>query len=178
MLPYFLKLDQPIISDQLSIKIADWCLNNQHQFVKHVTEQGFNDGNNYFSAPGLYTLEEIKRLKELCSVAFTISLYLHEPNARVVKHYDNPKLRKSSLIQPLYPKQGYIPTDFWANMTDTIPAATFDFNDQLPAIVNIGLIHSLTNADTPRINLQLSFQEDFETVVGLHQEHRLFIVHP
>lgn len=173
MLPYFLKLDQPIISDQLNGRLVNWALNNQHHFVTHVGDEG-PDGNNYFSHPTLSTLEEIQQLRSRCAVDFSVLLYLHKPNGVVIKHYDKPKYRRSSLTQPLYPKEQYAPTHFWASMDSPEPIATCDFNDGLPALVNISLVHSLVNNASTRFNLQFSFQEDFDTIHSLHLENKLF----
>ena len=177
MIPYFLKLETSIISQNLSTKLTNWTLYNQHHFTEHVTSAGIPDGNSYFHLKNFQQLGEISRLKALCSVDFDVWLYLHKPGVQVLRHSDNPKYRKSNLIHPLYPKQGYAPTDFWTDHTAVEPAAVCDFDDGLPAIVNLGLLHSLINTDSLRFNLQFSFQEDFHTILGLHQENKLFRSH-
>lgn len=171
MLPYFLKLKNRLISDQLSEMLIDISLNNVDKFTEHIADTGITDGNNYLHSEKLELIPEIKTLKDCCSLDFYTIIYMHKPNSKVIKHIDNPKYRRSNIIHPLFPKKNYASTYFWEG-DDQI--AVCEFTDNLPVILNLDKYHSLDNFNTYRINLQFSFKEDFETLVNLYQSNKLF----
>jgi hypothetical protein len=164
MLPYFFKLNNKLISDQLSEMLVSFSLNSVEKFTEHISDAGIPDGNNYLHSKKLEEIPEIKKLKDSCFLDFYTILYMHKPNSRVVKHIDNPKYRKSNIIHPLFPKTEYATTHFWKGENQV---AVCDFSDNLPVVLNLNEYHSLENSDTYRINLQFSFKENFETVVKL-----------
>lgn len=172
MLPYFYKLKTRLISDELSTYLTSISLDNIDKFTAHITESGEYDGNNYLYSERLQNISEIKTLKEKCYLDFYCILYMHLPNTSVVIHKDNPKYRKSNIIHPLYPLENYSPTQFYEDSHNII--STCNFDDRLPVILNLNKLHSLKNNESYRINLQFSFAEDFETVVNLYKENKLF----
>lgn len=172
MLPYYLKMDKRLISDELSDKIAKFALNNLHKFSSHTTDEGNYDGNSYFTCDELQEVPEIKHLMDSCSIPFYAIIYLHKPNVKVVKHKDNPMFRKANLIHPLFPLTDYAPTSFWED--ENTPVAVCDFSDRLPVFLNLNKYHGLTNNDNIRINLQFSFLESFDTVIELYTQGKLF----
>lgn len=172
MLPYFYKLDKRLISKETSDFLIKFVLENINKFIKNIPDSGFPEGNNHYFGKELLDIKEIQKLKNSCSINFYPVIYLQKPNDIVIPHIDNKKYRRSTLIHPLYPLENYSPTYFWGN--DANPVAVCEFNDRLPAFLNVDKYHSLKNNNTYRFNLQFSFQENFDTVISLYQQNKLF----
>jgi len=173
MLPYYIKVDKRLISDNLSTELTKFALDNADKFTTHTDACGNFDGNSFFTGMHLQELPEIKAIQQSCSLDFYVMLALHKPNITVIKHRDDPKYRKTNLIHPLFPQTEYVPTVFWEDRSNKI-ACICDFSDKLPVFLNLNKMHGLTNNDSIRVNLQFSFHESFETVSSLYKEAKLF----
>jgi len=174
MLPYFYKLDTKIISTNLETLFTRIALDHIDKFTEHIDDNGNPDGNSYLYHDDFQTIPEIKEIKKNCSLDFYVLLYMHKPNVTVVKHRDNPKYRKSNIIHPLMPQKDYSPTLFFKTFYDN-DFVTCNYENMLPVILNLSHLHSVQNNSHYRINLQFSFKEDFETIVDLYKNKKLFI---
>lgn len=170
--PYFHKLSQPMLSDEVKDRIASSALKALDKFVSYVTTTEKHDGSNYYLGPILNDESEIQSIVKSCSLRCVPALILHYPHTKIPKHTDEANKRNTVLINPLLPKKNYTPTWFWdpslpveAWHDETLqPVATIDFSDRLPVLFNTQLPHSLESGEEIRMNLQFCFDEPFDIV--------------
>lgn len=77
------------------------------------------------------------------------------------------------IIIPLYPVTGYAPTLFWETMESTTPIAALEWDD-MPALVNVQVPHSVENNDSIRFNAQLGFRQSYDVVREMLISGKLF----
>jgi hypothetical protein len=98
-------------------------------------------------------------------------IVLHKPNTKVVKHTDDPYKRNTVIITPIHPAIEYPPTYFW-NEDKIVDTCYFSKGSSI--FFNTQHTHSLNNdSNEYRFNLQICFDEDFETVLKLYQNSML-----
>lgn len=174
MIPYFYKFDQPLFSDNLISEVDLFVKSKLEKFVAYESDNE-KDGNNYYYAKDLKEIPEIKSFIKCCSLESFPMIVLHNPNTEVIKHIDDPNKRNTVIITPIHPTSGYTSTYFWNSRTDTEPIVACDFKKGSSVLFNTQKIHSLVNnTNEYRCNLQICFDEDFETVLNLYQNNLLF----
>lgn len=173
MLPYFYKLEKKLVSEELLQTFRNIALKNIDQFTTHIDDNGNSDGNNYLYHEDLQNFPEINQLRKRSNIDFYIILYMHKPNSVVVKHRDNPKYRKTNIIHPLLPLEEYASTMFYESYEHQTPIIC-EYKNDLPVILNLSKFHSVNNNNNYRINLQFSFKEDFDTLVNLYKDQKIF----
>ena len=171
MEPYFLKIDDNLISTGCKNKVINFALENQDKFKAYKMKSGQYDGNNFVKLEP-HIDSELKNLITQCSLDFYYMLLMHKPYQEVVKHRDGPFGRNCVLIIPLLPVVDYPPTNFY-DIHGTF-ATKCIFSDLKPAFVNTQQTHGLTNKANMRLNLQLCFDTAFEKVVELYKDKKLF----
>lgn len=172
MIPYFYNLEKQIFSDSLINELEIFVKNNLDSFVEYRGDDDEIDGNNYYYSKELKAIPEIKSFMKKSSLECFPMIVLHKPNSRVIKHTDDPYKRNTLIITPIHPRTDYHPTYFWSG--DRL-VATCEFSKGSPVLFNTQMTHSLNNdSDEHRFNLQLCFNEDFETVLKLYQLDMLF----
>jgi hypothetical protein len=176
MKPYFYDLQSSLFSDDLLYKVDTLAKDRLAEFrgYKSIYTNEL-DGNNFYRNDELNNIDEIKAILERCSVQCFPLIMLHKPHTKVIRHRDDPNRRNCVIITPISPINNYTPTYFWENKDDTKPIAICNFEKGLSVLVNTQRLHSLVNdTDQYRINLQLCFDADFETILQLYQTDSLF----
>jgi hypothetical protein len=174
MTPYFYKFDKPLFTDNLILQVKELVENKLDKFIAYESDEE-KDGNNYYYAKDLKEISEIKSFIKNCHLDCFPMIVLHKPNSEVIKHIDDANKRNTLIITPIHPDAGYTSTYFWNSKTDTDPVAICDFAKGCPVLFNTQKMHSLVNnTNEHRFNLQLCFNEDFETVLNLHRHNMLF----
>lgn len=175
MKPYFFDLNTRLFSEELLSEIKELVDNNLDFFVEYkFGEDDQTDGNNYYYQNKLNDVNELQTIIKKCSLKCFPMIVLHKPNSQVIKHIDDPYERNTVIITPVHPKDDYSPTHFWNN-DETEIVATCNFKQGQSMLFNTQKMHSLNNdSDEYRYNLQICFDEDFETVLKLYQENKLF----
>lgn len=172
MIPYFYNIDKQLFSSALINELETFVMNKLDSFVEYQGDDGEIDGNNYHYSKELKDIPEIKSLIKRCSLECFPMIVLHKPNSEVIKHVDDPYKRNTVIITPIHPAKDYPSTKFWK---DDKCVAICDFNKGSSIFFNTQQIHSLTNnTNEYRFNLQICFDEDFETVIKLYQLGMLF----
>ena len=177
MLPYYLNLNKRLISDELSETLLEIAKVHIDEFRDYKGQaNGLTDGTSYIAGPRhaeFFNHNEIKELKNSCTLKFFPLLMMHRPNTKVHPHIDDPNNRNCVIITPLFPKVNYVSTRFWGeNKTDLLSVCHFDnFNSTL---INTQIIHDLENIDSYRFNLQFCFNESMEKVAHLYETGQLF----
>lgn len=175
MIPYFYNLNKKLFSDSLINEIERFVLNKLESFVEYQGDDGEIDGNNYYYSKDLKEIHEIKSFIKNCSLECFPMIVLHKPNSKVIKHKDDPYKRNTVIITPIHPDTEYASTHFWNDFQDVNPAATCNFTKGISTLFNTQKIHSLTNnTNEYRFNLQICFDENFDTVLKLYQLGMLF----
>lgn len=174
MLPYFYNLDKNIISKDLIDKIRETVFNNTDKFTAFSHKPNEYDGNNFITGELLYSLiPEVLELKKSFNLNTWAMLIMHKPNSEVIKHKDKKVGRDTVLMMPIHPTTNYPSTYFWKQDNDD-PVAICEFNNN-SVIFNTQEMHSLyNNNDDYRINLQMCFEEDIQTVVDMYKNNKLF----
>lgn len=174
MTPYFYKFDQQLFSDNLISKIDSFVLERLNEFIAYESDHE-KDGNNYYYSKELKEIPEIKSFIKNCHLECFPMIVLHKPNTEVIKHKDDPNKRNTVIITPIHPALGYTSTYFWDNIKDTTPLLTCNFAKGVSTLFNTQKIHSLiNNTNEYRFNLQICFNEDFDTVLNSYQNNILF----
>jgi hypothetical protein len=172
MIPYFYNIEKQLFSSVLINALESFVLNKLNLFIEYQGDDGEIDGNNYYYAKDLKEMPEIKSFIKKCSLECFPMIVLHKPNSEVIKHIDDPYKRNTVIITPIHPATKYPSTKFWQ---DDKCVAICEFNKGSSTFFNTQQMHSLTNnSDEYRFNLQLCFNEDFETVLKLYQLDMLF----
>jgi hypothetical protein len=174
MTPYFYKFDQQLFTNNLISEIDSFVLNRLDEFIAYESDHE-KDGNNYYYSKDLKEISEIKSLIKKCSLECFPMIVLHKPNSEVIKHKDDPHKRNTVIITPIHPASGYTSTYFWDNIHDENPVTTCDFTKGVSTLFNTQKIHRLiNNTNEYRFNLQICFDENFDTVLNLYQNNILF----
>lgn len=175
MIPYFYKLDKPVFSQETVKGVSDFVLANLDKFQAYYYDDGKTpDGNNFYAYQALLDFPEIHNFRENSVLKCFPMVVLHKPNTSVIRHTDDPNKRNTVILTSIFPEADYAPTFFWKNSTDDEPVATLKINSGDSVIFNTQQFHSLVNVDTYRFNLQMCFDEDFDTVLKLYQTDNLF----
>lgn len=174
MIPYFYKFDQPLFSNELIAEVEVFVKSKLEQFVAYESDNE-KDGNNYYYEKDLKEIPEIMSFIKRCSLDSYPMIVLHTPNSEVIKHIDDSYKRNTVILTPIHPSLGYASTYFWNSRADNEPIVACDFKKGNSVLFNTQKMHSLIN-DTAeyRFNLQICFDEDFETVLNLYQNNMLF----
>ena len=99
---------------------------------------------------------------------------MHKPNSEVIKHKDKKVGRDTVLMMPIHPITNYPSTNFWNQDKENL-ITICEFTDNNSVFFNTQEIHSLhNNNDEYRINLQMCFEEDIQTVVDMYEADKLF----
>jgi hypothetical protein len=175
MLPYFYNLNKKIISKELIDKIRQTVFDNVDKFTAFSHRPNEYDGNNYITGETLYSLiPEVLDLKKSFNLNTWAMLVMHKPNTEVIKHKDKKVGRDTVLMMPIHPITNYSSTNFWNQDKDNL-ITVCEFTDNNSVFFNTQEIHSLhNNNDEYRINLQMCFEEDIQTVVDMYEAGKLF----
>ena len=174
MTPYFYNIEKQLFSSELINKLESFVLSKLDSFVTYRGDDGEIDGNNYYYSKELKEIPEIKSFIKNCHLECFPMIVLHKPNSEVIKHVDDPYKRNTIIITPIHPAKEYTSTKFWQ---DNKCVAVCEFNKGSSTFFNTQKTHSLTNNSSEyRFNLQLCFNEDFETVLKLYHNNMLFKV--
>ena len=172
MTPYFYNIEKQLFSSELLNELESFVLSKLDSFLSYQLGNGKTDGNNYYYAEDLKAIPEIKSFIKNCHLECFPMIVLHKPNGKVIKHVDDPNKRNTVIITPIHPAVGYASTKFWQ---DENYVAVCEFNIGSSTFFNTQKTHSLTNnSNEYRFNLQLCFNEDFETVLKLYHNNMLF----
>jgi hypothetical protein len=172
MTPYFYNIERQLFSSELLNELESFVLSKLDSFLSYQLGDGKTDGNNYYYAEDLKAIPEIKSFIKNCHLECFPMIVLHKPNGKVIKHVDDPNKRNTVIITPIHPAAGYASTKFWQ---DENCVAVCEFNIGSSTFFNTQKTHSLTNnSNEYRFNLQLCFDEDFETVLKLYHNNMLF----
>ena len=176
MTPYFYNIEKQLFSSELLNELESFVLSKLDSFLEYRggaggIKQG-NFGNDYYYSEDLKAIPEIKSFIKNCHLECFPMIVLHKPNGKVIKHVDDPNKRNTVIITPIHPAVGYSSTKFWQ---DDKCVAVCEFNIGSSTFFNTQKTHSLTNnSNEYRFNLQLCFDEDFETVLKLYHNNMLF----
>ena len=174
MTPYFYNIEKQLFSSELLNELESFVLSKLDFFLSYQLGDGKTDGNNYYYAEDLKAIPEIKSFIKNCHLECFPMIVVHKPNVEVTKHVDSPNKRNTVIITPIHPAVGYSSTKFWQ---DDKCVAVCEFNIGSAIFFNTQKTHSLTNnSNEYRFNLQLCFDEDFETVLKLYHNNMLFKV--
>ena len=174
---YFYQLDTPILTEFERDKLVELTTIHNDDFKAYVSVRNVVDGNETWRDTDLYELSFIKQLTENCTLPCIPVIIRHQPNAKVIKHTDDPNKRNTVLSIPLTPKVGYPPTYFFTSREETKPAAVARFINLNACLLNTQQVHGLINTSpTLRINFQLAFNEPFEQVRDLIINKTLFTI--
>ena len=172
MTPYFYNIEKQLFSSELLNELESFVLSKLDSFLSYQLGNGKTDGNNYYYAEDLKAIPEIKSFIKNCHLDCFPMIVVHKPNVEVTKHVDSPNKRNTVIITPIHPAVGYSSTKFWQ---DDKCVAVCEFNIGSSTFFNTQQTHSLTNnSNEYRFNLQLCFNEDFETVLKLYHNNMLF----
>ena len=181
MEPYFYTIQEEIVSKSFKEFLTNHSFNRLDDFVPNfVKKQQVYDGNNILK---IENLSEIWSLKNQCCLNFKSLVLMHRPNSKILKHIDGPHKRNCVIIVPLYPHTAYAPTKFYKtkdknldNFSDSNHqlAAVCNFDDMKSVFFNTQEMHSLSNNNNFRFNLQLCFNETFTEVIELYKRKKLF----
>ena len=172
MTPYFYNIEKQLFSSELLNELESFVLSKLDSFLSYQLGNGKTDGNNYYYADDLKAIPEIKSFIKNCHLDCFPMIVVHKPNVEVTKHVDSPNKRNTVIITPIHPAVGYSSTKFWQ---DDKCVAVCEFNIGSSTFFNTQQTHSLTNnSNEYRFNLQLCFNEDFETVLKLYHNNMLF----
>ena len=172
MTPYFYNIEKQLFSSELLNELESFVLSKLDSFLSYQLGDGKTDGNNYYYADDLIAIPEIKSFIKNCHLECFPMIVVHKPNVEVTKHVDSPNKRNTVIITPIHPAVGYSSTKFWQ---DDKCVAVCEFNIGSAIFFNTQKTHSLTNnSNEYRFNLQLCFDEDFETVLKLYHNNMLF----
>jgi len=172
MTPYFYNIEKQLFSSELLNELESFVLSKLDSFLSYQLGNGKTDGNNYYYADDLIAIPEIKSFIKNCHLECFPMIVVHKPNVEVTKHVDSPNKRNTVIITPIHPAVGYSSTKFWQ---DDKCVAVCEFNIGSAIFFNTQKTHSLTNnSNEYRFNLQLCFDEDFETVLKLYHNNMLF----
>jgi hypothetical protein len=188
MHPYFQNLKKQLFSQEEKDFLRDFFSKNQTDFFQYQTEGGEHDGNMVHYSKSSVDLPPVKRvLKDMTLQPTVVVGLMHKPNIKVIRHRDENDLRRTVIICPLSPDPSlYAPTHFYelkegvTKLTfvdaaiDTEWAATCNWEDGIPAIVNTKTFHDLVNNGSYRYNIQFCFKETFEEIVDLYNTGKLF----
>lgn len=176
MIPYFYNLNGQLFSESLVEEVTHIAMAKINSFVAYPASDISFDGNNYYHSNELKEIPEINSFMKKCSLKCYPLIMLHKPNSLVIKHIDDLKNKRNTvIITPLSDNSRYLPTYFWNNKEDIDPVETCNFSKNVSVLFNTQKIHSLINDSSEyRINLQICFNEDFETVLKLYQNGGLF----
>lgn len=172
---YFYKLDFKLLDEETEtslIQIAKDRAEEFFQYAGHNTKKP--DGNYYFIRGPLRELMGIQKWVRSCVIDCYPLIMRHFPNIEVPRHIDNPNGRNCIIISPLLPTDDYVPTHFYESIDSEVPAATIDFRDRMPVLLDTQKVHGLKNNDNLRMNFQLCFTESYSTVKSLLEEGKLF----
>jgi hypothetical protein len=100
---------------------------------------------------------------------------MHKPRRIVKNHIDEANKRKTVLITPIHPSDGYVPAYYYNSQTDTEPVAACYYSRGQAVLFNTQKWHSVNNTtDEYRFNLQICFDVDFEIMLDLYQNNKFF----
>jgi hypothetical protein len=173
--PFFYKLPFRLLDNETENLIVNKAMENPSEFFAYKGQAtGKEDGNYIFVRGFLRELEGVQRLMKSCTVECYPLVMRQFPNTLGPIHIDNPNGRNCVIISPLLPKVDYVPTQFWESFDSTVPLATADFSDRMPALINTQRLHNITNNNNLRMNFQLCFTDKFSVVKALLVEGKLF----
>lgn len=171
MLPYFINLNNRLISDDETNEIRDFAFTHIDKFINHNY-----DGNLMFSSISMLknNIPAVDKLERRFKIRAKLSLLCHLPRTEVIKHVDSSFSRNTVLMIPINPLDNYPPGYFWNTLEDTDPISICDFTNNSAILFNTRKIHSVINdSDEHRLNLQFSFYEDIESVYKLYSSNKL-----
>jgi hypothetical protein len=172
---FFYKLNYKLLDDVTETALIQIAEEKKDEFIQYAGHNtGRPDGNYYFIRGPLRELAGVQKWVRSCVIDCYPLIMRHYPNIEVPKHVDNPNGRNCIIISPITPIDDYVPTHFYSNIDDREPAATIDFKDRMPVLLNTQQVHGLQNNNNLRINFQLCFTEKYEVVKDLLETGQLF----
>lgn len=170
MFPYFINLNNRLISEETTSEVRDFAFTNIDKFINRTM-----DGNYFFgSANILNNVTSINELLNKFKIRTNVSLICQLPRTEVIKHKDNSLSRNTVLIIPINPLDNYPPSYFWNLLDDTTPIEICSFENNSAVLFNTQKIHSVVNnSNEYRLNLQFSFYENIETIYKLYSSGQL-----
>jgi hypothetical protein len=184
MYPYFLQFSEPLLTTKArqSLIALSEIHDNKFQAYRGL-QSGELDNNCYIVLNKIAGMKDILD-KEIFDLLRSIVLsnyvivMMHKPRVTVNIHRDDRNYRNTVLSVPLKPTVNYPPTYFYSTNSptaDNLPIATASFINGNPVLLNTQQWHGLTNtSDDYRYNLQVCFNESWETVYDLIQAGKFF----
>lgn len=173
--PFFYKLPYRLLDDATENLLVQKAMENPDEFFAYKGQRtGKEDGNYIFVRGFLREVEGVQRLMKACTVECYPLVMRQSPNTPGPIHIDNPNGRNCVIISPLLPKIDYVPTQFWESFDSTVPLATADFSDRMPALINTQKLHNINNNNNLRMNFQLCFEKSFNEIRNLLIDEKLF----
>lgn len=153
-------------------RLSLYILRHPEKATKHISSvsKEYDGLSHHWPALGVI-LPEIERLRTCLCVKFEPMIAYMQPATNLEPHRDGLNGgRRSSLVQPLHPTEGYSSTFFWADGIEHELKRS-----DLPALIDLQALHSVNNiGEVPRFNFQLSLDLAFEEAQQLHQAGKLF----
>jgi hypothetical protein len=175
MVPYFFDLQTSLFSDNEKEQILEVADKNKNQFISYVSRFGYKDGNELWKGDDLSSLPCVKKYLDLCNIEVFAMFVRHSPGASVIKHTDEPNKRNCVISTPIRPLVNYSPTYYYISRESTEPVAIATFTNLNSCLLNTQEVHALTNtSNESRLNIQLAFNDSFDTVLNLIKQNKLF----
>ena len=171
---YYILKDFPL-SLFLKQKIISYCLNKNSSFLKNIIGEQFYEFSKIRASKFISEEIELKNLMD--SFAYRpkdILLATYPEGAISIKHFD--PHRNSVIWIPLYPHNGnYPPLEFYNNEEDKDPIVTCGSNNEV-LLFNSKQYHGCTTiTKTIRINIQISFNENYTILLDLAKRNKLIV---
>lgn len=171
---FFHKLECKILSENQEYEIEKFSFLHLDKFIAYRSKaSSLQDGNYFLTGQILYSNQAIRDTILKIKIPCTPAILMHKPNTKVFRHIDEPKNRSCSIINPIYPKENFTPTVFYKSLNDTV-GYNCNFTDRMPSLINTREFHELETGSDYRINFQLSFSQDFATILGMIKDNTLF----
>ena len=172
---YFYKLTNHLIDEETRSILVSHAMAKSDEFFAYKGQRTGNEDGNYIFVRGfLREVEGVQRLMKACTVECYPLIMKQHSNLQGPIHVDNPNGRNCVIITPLVPKKDFVSTNFYTSFEDTVPVASVDYSDELPALINTQRLHNLNNNDNLRMNFQLCFTDKFSVIRDLLVEGKLF----
>jgi len=182
MKPYFYQFDSHLLDRHARDSILSVAKKYADNFIDYV---GINatvtDNNGILSGKYMPTYkndisQSAHTLLDSIAIPYYPIIIRHKPNVVVPKHIDDAHNKRFCVISiPLAPINDYPPTLYWNKDDLNTPVAIAEYIDHKPCLLNTEQLHSVENtSNVDRLNFQICFGLQFETVIDLIYNKKLF----
>lgn len=171
MLPYFWRLDRPILSPQAAAETERIVLDSMDQFSpvpRDLTK------NIFYSEPIIKNLPIIEKIKSALiykEVGFVA--IMNPPGCSTPRHIDHPS-RSTLIYVPITPSVGYSRTLYYDDEISTEPTTVTTYEEMMPVLMNTQIYHGIEYTPVHRVSLQINLGLQIEAVVELWKTGLLF----